>query len=205
MSNIRLLTVFITYILLCNHSSGQNNTPQLHTNSIDEVISAMSPEEKVYMVIGNNNNVWRKVQGVGSTWQCERLGITPAILDDGPAGLRMPPQRDGDSHTYYCTAFPTATALAATWNTELVKEVGLAIGNEVLEYGSDVLLAPAVNIQRNPMCGRNFEYYSEDPYLSGYIGSAMVKGVQANGVGATVKHFEVNSYRMLLAPISLSV
>ena len=99
MSNIRLLTVFITYILLCNHSSGQNNTPQLHTNSIDEVISAMSPEEKVYMVIGNNNNVWRKVQGVGSTWQCERLGITPAILDDGPAGLRIPPQRDGDSHT----------------------------------------------------------------------------------------------------------
>ncbi|WP_195597969.1 beta-glucosidase [Bacteroides cellulosilyticus] len=193
MSNIRLLTVFITYILLCNHSSGQNNTPQLHTNSIDEVISAMSPEEKVYMVIGNNNNVWRKVQGVGSTWQCERLGITPAILDDGPAGLRMPPQRDGDSHTYYCTAFPTATALAATWNTELVKEVGLAIGNEVLEYGSDVLLAPAVNIQRNPMCGRNFEYYSEDPYLSGYIGSAMVKGVQANGVGATVKHFAANN------------
>lgn len=193
MDKVSLFILLITCIFPNIPLSAQNSQPQLHASSIDEIISAMSPDEKVLMVIGNDNNIWRKIQGVGSTWQCERLGIPPAILNDGPAGLRIPSKRDGDLRTYYCTAFPTATALTATWNINLVKEVGMAIGNEVLEYGSDVLLAPAVNIQRNPMCGRNFEYYSEDPYLSGYIGSAMVKGIQSNGVGATVKHFAANN------------
>ena len=188
----RLLYIALTFCSLA--VVAQPAAPTLRDNTIGEVIDAMTPEEKVFMVIGNKNNEWRKYIGVGSTWCCERLGIPPAILDDGPAGLRMKPIRDNDStRTFYCTAFPTATALAASWDTELVEKVGCAMGNEVLEYGSDVLLAPALNIHRNPLCGRNFEYYSEDPLLTGKIGAAMVRGIQSQGVGTSVKHFAANN------------
>ena len=190
----KLVSVSLFFILFSLSLVAQIPYPTLERNTVEEVIAAMTPEEKVLMVIGNKNNDRRKYIGEGSTWYCERLHLTPTIMCDGPAGVRMKPFRDNDStKAYYSTAFPTATALAASWNTELVERVGSAMGNEALEYGSDVLLAPAMNIQRDPLCGRNFEYFSEDPFLSGKTGAAIVRGIQSQGVGTSVKHFVANN------------
>ena len=164
----------------------------------------MTLEEKAALLVGSQNhyepgheatssssNVLKGA--AGTTSSIERLGIPATVLADGPAGLRIDPIREGDSRTYYCTAFPVGTALASSWDIALVHRVGEAMGNEVLEYGADVLLAPGVNIQRNPLCGRNFEYYSEDPLVSGKIASAFVRGIQSQGVGTSVKHFAANN------------
>lgn len=178
--------------------------PQLNADNINEVINAMTLHEKATLVVGtgmagltstgNLGSYAKLVPGAaGTTAAIPRLGIPSAVLSDGPAGLRINPTREFDSHTYYCTHFPIGTCLSSSWNVNLVQEVGAAIGNEVLEYGADVLLAPGVCLHRNPLCGRNFEYYSEDPVLSGYIAAAYINGVQSQGVGTSIKHFAFNN------------
>ena len=179
---------------------------KLQTNNVDEVLKAMTLEEKAMLVVGGNRQITtsgdngmigghaQRVPGAaGATQSIPRLGIPSTVLTDGPAGVRISPRRNNDQNTYFCTGFPVGTALACTWNTQLVEEVGKCIGNEVLEYGCDVLLAPGMNIHRSPLCGRNFEYYSEDPYVTGKIAAAYVRGVQSQGVGTSVKHYAGNS------------
>ncbi len=180
--------------------------PQLGKAQLKDVISAMTMEEKARMVFGastsgidNSSPVLLKqalksVPGVaGVTAPIPRFGITPALLADGPAGLRIESKRANTDATFYCTNFPVATVLASTWNKDLVQNVGEAMGNETFEYGADVLLAPGLNIHRNPLCGRNFEYYSEDPLLAGKTAAAFVRGVQSQGVGTAIKHFACNN------------
>lgn len=154
----------------------------------------------------------------------EKYGIRSQIMADGPAGLRlrqsyqadrasgsvygagvlgslengfleeMEYHEDADTYYQYCTAFPVGTALAQTWDTGLMQEFGRAIAEEMREFHVGLWLAPGMNIQRNPLCGRNFEYYSEDPYLSGMMAAAVTSGVQENGdCGVTVKHFACNN------------
>lgn len=194
--------------------------PQLGKNSIKEVIAAMTLQEKCTLVVGagkapkpkqsaglkpgmSNGYVAPppmigktivKVEGAaGNTNAIPRLGIPSMVLSDGPAGVRIDPHRKGDKHTYYATAFPVGTLLASTWDPSVVENVGRAFGNEVKEYGIDILLAPGVNIHRNPLNGRNFEYYSEDPLVAGKMAAALINGVQSNGVGTSIKHFAANN------------
>lgn len=147
-----------------------------------------------------------RVSGTAAESYCiPRLNIPVMEFADGPAGLRIQPHRDGDTAEYYCTAFPTGTLLAASWDVDMVRRITEAMGNEVREYGVDYLLAPAINIHRNPLCGRNFEYYSEDPLLTGRIAAAYINGVQSNDVGVALKHFAVNSQETMRNGIDAQV
>lgn len=177
--------------------------PKLSADNIDEVVKAMTLEEKAQICVGLG---WGHQLGgltfstqslvpgaAGTTRAIPRLGIPATALPDGPAGIRINPTREGSDRTYYGTGFPVGTAIASSWDVDLVENMTRAMGDEVLEYGADVILSPAMNIHRNPLCGRNFEYYSEDPVLTGKIGAAYVRGIQSNGVGTSVKHFAVNN------------
>ena len=203
MRHKRLLSAFAT--LLLSTTVMAQNAPQLTSKNIDEVLKSMTLEEKAQLLVGDGNSGFvgsgailghqsSLVAGAaGQTVGYEKYGIPATILSDGPAGVHIDATRKGTTQTFYATGFPVGTCLASTWNPQLVYKVGQAIGNETLEYGCDVVLGPGLNIQRNPLGGRNFEYYSEDPYLTGTIGAAMVNGIQSEGVGTSPKHFAANS------------
>ena len=197
----KLLT---TCLLATTFAMTTNAQPQLRADNIDEVLKAMTLEEKAKLLVGGANNFFGAgavvggeadlVAGAaGTSPAIPRLGIPATVLTDGPAGVRIDPTRKGTDKTYYATAFPIGSCLASTWNTELVRKVGEAIGNETKEYRCDVILGPGMNLHRNPLCGRNFEYYSEDPLLTGKIAAAYINGVQSQGAGVSAKHFAVNS------------
>jgi beta-glucosidase len=188
----------------------QTTTPQLGKSPLKDVVAAMTTEEKVSLLVGMgmsldvqglplasepDRKASEKVPGAaGRTHSIPRLGIPSLTLSDGPAGVRIEPIRNGDtSKTYYATGFPIATLIASSWDVDLANRVGQMMGREVRDYGIDILLAPAMNIHRNPLGGRNFEYYSEDPLVAGKMAASFVKGIQSNGVGASVKHFAANN------------
>ena len=173
-----------------------SSAQQLQAGNIDEVVKAMTLEEKCHFVLGcgMHFNDEAKFPGTaGSTFGVARLGIPETYCADSQQGLRMNAKRDWDHRDYYPTDFVASPTLASTWDREAAFKIGQGIGNEVREFGLDWILSPAMNLIRNPLCGRNHEYYSEDPYLSGTIGAGYVKGVQSEGTAACPKHFVANN------------
>ncbi|MFC0559149.1 beta-glucosidase [Halalkalibacter alkalisediminis] len=189
----------------------QQQVPQLvDAASIDAVIAAMTLQEKAAMVVGANTvsidpvngeiigGQSRKVPGAaGQTQSIPRLGIPAIVLADGPMGVRIDPTRPGTDQTFHATKFPSPNVLASTWDTELVNDVGVATADELKAYGIDLLLAPGMNIQSYLLNGRNYEYFSEDPLVTGIMTAEFVNGVQDNGVGTTIKHFAAYNQREL--------
>jgi beta-glucosidase len=199
-----LLACLLAGTVVLTHA--RQNLPQLGKNSVQEVVSAMTLEEKVNLLVGGGMNIpgdarmgvasptdaQKRVMGAaGTIVGVPRLGIPSLVVCDGPAGIH--PFNSGKSRAYYATAWPVGTLLASSWDTTLVKKIGTALGKEAKEFGIDIVLAPGMNIHRNPLGGRNFEYYSEDPVVTGNIAAATVNGIQSNGVGVSAKHFFANN------------
>jgi len=196
------MTVFVSFVV---HS--QDKAPQLGKDPIPDIIKAMTLEEKAKLVVGKGlsipgislgaqpDDTPDKIPGIsGHTIPNARLGIPSLNLADGPAGIHRFVMTGKDSaDNLFSTAWPVGTLLASSWDTALVKKLGAAFGNEIKEYGLDFILGPGVNVHRNPLGGRNFEYYSEDPLVSGKMAAAIINGIQSQGVGATIKHFAANN------------
>ena len=193
--SIRINLVVVAVVAMCSYSISAF-AQQLKAENIDEVIKAMTLEEKCHLVLGcgMHFNDEAKFPGTaGSTFGVARLGIPETYCADSQQGLRMNAKRDWDHRDYYPTDFVASMTLASTWDREAAFKVGQGIGNEVKEFGLDWILSPAMNLIRNPLCGRNHEYYSEDPYLSGTIAAGYVNGVQSEGTAACPKHFVANN------------
>src|SRR5215471_18581387 len=183
----------------------QNAAPQLGKDPISAVIKSMTLEEKVKLVVGKGFSVPGMASGQdstpdrlpaisGHTGRITRLGIPSLGFADGPSGIhRFIMTKEDSANNLFSTAWPVGTLLASSWDTTLVKKVGVAFGEEIKDYGIDFILGPGVNIHRNPLGGRNFEYYSEDPLVSGKTAAAIINGIQSQGVGATMKHYAGNN------------
>ena len=187
--------IFLAVAVLCGYSL-RSSAQQLRAETIDEVLNALTLEEKCHLVLGcgMHFNDEAKFPGTaGSTFGVARLGIPETYCADSQQGLRMNAKRDWDHRDYYPTDFVASPTLASTWDREAAFKIGQGIGNEVREFGLDWILSPAMNLIRNPLCGRNHEYYSEDPYLSGTIAAGYVNGVQSEGTAACPKHFVANN------------
>jgi beta-glucosidase len=166
-------------------------------SEIQTMLKKLSLTEKILLCLGADN--WQ-------THGIERLGIPAIKMTDGPHGARVVPSHlEAENKSLPATSFPTASALAATWNPSLVGEVAGAIARETAERGADVILGPGVNIQRIPHCGRNFEYFSEDPFLAAQLGVAYILGVQNEGIGACVKHYAANNQEYERMSISAEI
>jgi beta-glucosidase len=156
-------------------------------SKVSSLLAELTLEEKASLCLGSD--FWH-------TAAVERLDIPAIMVSDGPHGLRTQPE-DGDhvaiSGSVPATCFPTACALGSSWDRQLVQRIGAALGREARAQGVAVVLGPGINIKRSPLCGRNFEYFSEDPVLSGVLGAAMIHGIQRQGVGASLKHYAVNN------------
>jgi len=204
----KFLVIALAYCSCMPGALKAQPTPQLGKNTISEVVSAMTLEEKVAIVVGPGMNIpgipfpgmstntpneaQKRVPGAAGVINgIPRLGIPSIVVCDGPSGVH--PLSIGQSRAYFATAWPTATLLASSWDTTLVHNVGIAFGKEVKDYGIDIILGPAMNIHRNPLGGRNFEYFSEDPLITGRLAAAMINGIQSNGIGTSAKHFFANN------------
>ena len=154
---------------------------------IKRLLESLTREEKIALVSGSDQ--WH-------TAPIPRLGIPAIMMADGPHGLRKQ-ESAGDNlgigQSVPATCFPPAATCANSWDRELLAAMGRAIGAEARHSGVSIVLGPGVNIKRSPLCGRNFEYFSEDPYLAGQLAAAWIKGLQSQGVGACIKHFAANS------------
>lgn len=188
-----ILLIFLS-IALATPAMAQK--PKLGTDDVEAIVNALSKGDRAHLVQGMG--VVKTYVGInavpgasGYTMAFSDYNIPTTVWTDGPAGVRLSTVLGGN--TCEATFFPTATVQAATWNTPLIEEMGQALGNETKELGCDILLGPGVNIHRNPLSGRNFEYYSEDPVLAGKMGAAYIIGVQREGVGVSLKHFAANN------------
>ncbi len=206
-STISKWLVLPLLVLLISNVQAQQTLPQLGKSPVADVVKAMTLEEKINLLVGQSMYVpgmpmpgsglppsepQRRVTGAaGATGGVPRLGIPGIVVCDGPAGIHA--FNGGKSRLYYATAWPIGTLLASSWDTALVNKVGKALGAEAKEYGIDILLGPGMNIHRNPLGARNFEYYSEDPIITGNMAAAMVNGIQSSGVGTSAKHFFANN------------
>lgn len=211
-----ILATLVPMLILfgCNSSDTDTITiDETYREKAQSLVEKMTPYEQMNLLVGPGyapgpngfgvnydalTNIKNDVPGtvgyINGVYNEEAgLDIAAVKLADGAAGVRISPTREGDDNTYYGTAFPVTTLLASTWDPDLLQSVGKAIASEAKEYGLDFWLAPGLNIQRNPLNGRNFEYFSEDPLLSGIMASAEVIGAQSVGIGTTIKHFVANN------------
>ncbi|MBO4625500.1 MAG: glycoside hydrolase family 3 C-terminal domain-containing protein [Bacteroidales bacterium] len=179
-------TIFLACIFIAASLSAQ---PKLTPSNIPAVVKAMSAEEKALLVVGFNSACEGYTPGLagtaGATHPFPKYGIPSVVMMDGPVGVRL--------EDYHTTCFPTGLLVAASWDRETAFAIGRGIGEETLDMGADVILGPGMNLLRNPLNGRNFEYFSEDPVLSGTIAAAYINGVQETGAGTSAKHFAANS------------